>query len=804
MKPLLQGLRKTIPFIFIFLLFIISSIQINAQVSDIVSSVKTGTSTEGMPLIISADLYQGATVESAVIFYRAFGQSEFVKRDMEIMGSSASVTIPAEEVVAPYLDYYLLFTTNNGVQQSYPIGAPDAASPLRIEIKAVSPKDKEVVILSPAPGETLSQSDLFISISLIKASANVNVSATKVLVDGNDITSKAVFAGDLILFYGDNFPEDVKIGQHSLTVELYDTTGALYNTISSQFRTVSEEYIAAAGERFRYQGNIRGESRNENYDKNSTWYNNIGVNLDGYYSDWHVKGNVYVTSEEKKYLQPMNRYSVTAENKWLSLSAGDVYPRYPNLILDGKRVRGFNGKLQLGIFNLQTSFGQVTRGIEGQFLQGYQSNSSDLLDASIIKVDSAKYGAPYGRVLFGTFNRDLLAIRPSFGKGENFQLGFSYLHAKDDVGSIDLGSKPTENLVFGTDLMLAFDHKNVLFTSQAAVSATNSDISTGSLTDAQIDSVFGPGSYFNSDPDKIKKIKNIIGNFITVNQFLGPLNPQELASLAAESALNLSYFNNSFKVSYIYRGNDFQSFGQTYVRTDVKGINLTDRIRMMENQVFLSLGYENLNDNLQNTKVATTTYQTINTTLSYFPRMDFPNITLSYSRFDNSNDLSSTGKDSLNTVDNATNRFFAQLSYDVAAFMIKHTAAVSFSTSSRDDKAYSNIDASNSSFSLSVNSFWTSNFTSSFGLVVYNSKIANTKFDYSSFSIGGRYKMLENKLELSANISPSFGDFERQTIEILGRYNVMQNLSFDVQLRYYKIPDVGNNSVVGIASRLAI
>jgi hypothetical protein len=36
----------------------------------------------------------------------------------------------------------------------------------------------------------------------------------------------------------------------------------------------------------------------------SLWYNNLGIDFNGSYSDWNVDARVYVTSEEKKYLQP--------------------------------------------------------------------------------------------------------------------------------------------------------------------------------------------------------------------------------------------------------------------------------------------------------------------------------------------------------------------------------------------------------------------------------------------------------------------------------------------------------------------
>ena len=91
----------------------------------------------------------------------------------------------------------------------------------------------------------------------------------------------------------------------------------------------------------------------------------------------------------------------------------------------------------------------------------------------------------------GTFDRDFLAVRPSFGSGESFQLGFSFIKAKDEKSSIQYGNYPAENLVAGTDLLIAFDNQKVKWTTQVAFSLENTDISNGNLSDIQIDSVKG-------------------------------------------------------------------------------------------------------------------------------------------------------------------------------------------------------------------------------------------------------------------------------------------------------------------------
>jgi len=788
--------------IFIFLQLLTVN-QVIGQISNIVSSVKIGDAKEKLPLAISAELFSTENISNISLAYKPFGENEFKKAEMLIAGNTASITLPPEVVIPPYLEYYLIIILRNGSAQTYPLDITQGVSPLQISVSAVSEKEKEIILLSPNPGEMLSGEELLISISFIRAPGNIDVSKTKIFLNDVDVTSYELLTGDLIVLSGENLAGKIGFGAKLLTVEVYDKEGKLYHTISRSFQVVSTEVAMAVSSRWKYYGNLKGESRNENYNSASTWYNNISGEFNTSYNDIRFNAFAYLTSEDKENVQPYNRYSAAVQvGEWLDLKAGDSYPIFPNLILDGARVRGFSGSLNLGAINLQTAFGETMRRVEGTLLQTYPAGTVPL-GSDVILID--KLRNIYGQAKLGTYNRNLLVVRPSFGSGENFQLGFSYLHAKDDVGSIKYGARPQENIVIGTDIKFAFDDQNFMLTSQAAISVQNKDISTGTITDAQIDSIFGTNSNLGISPSDFKKIRDIVGNFITVNQYLGPWNPQEFSSFASETALSLNYLNNNLRASYVYRGNDFQSFGQTFIRTDVKGINLVDRIRMLDNKLFISFGYENLKDNLQNTKVATTTYQTISASVSIFPRINFPNITIGYNNYDNNNGLNiSNAQTAPFAVSDNTNRILLQLSYDFAAVGIRHSSSLSFTTSDRKDNTLAKMNANFSSGSFTVNSFWKQQLSSIFGIVFSSSEIQGKQFKYVTLSFGGKYLMLENKLQLIGTLSPSFGDFQRQVLEFTADYNVLANLNLMFQARLFRIPGASTNSIFGLVTRLTI
>lgn len=768
--------NKLLPGLLLSLLFLLNTALLAQQPSNVASyEVKGGVENE--PLPVELTLMQGANVNRVMIAYKTLGTSEFRVREMYLSGPKATITIPASEVLPPSIEYYFIIENANGQKETYPIGAPQSAGPLLAQVRTVTIDDEEVAFLSPAQDDQLTIDEFFISVSLLRVARPVNAQATKLYIDGEQLTGISVVSEDLVIYRNDD--KKLAPGVHFITAEVYDSAGSLYKKVFRRFRIVDHETAAASAQSFQNQMSFQGESRNEKVKGISTWYNIAMLNSQTEYGDWALSTNFLITSEEKKYLQPNNRYSVTLESSWLKLSAGDSYPDFPSLILSGKRVRGISGGLDVGFFGIQASYGEITRPVEGRLLSTYSAGEA-VNNSGVIDIDSLKYGNPKGLVDLGTYKRNLLAVRPYFAAGETFQLGFSYLHAIDKKESIEFGTRPKENVVVGSDLRLAFDSQRIVFETQAALSIQNNDIAEGTLTDEKIDSVFAAGNEYDLSAQDVKDMKNLLGNIITVNQHIAPMNPEKLPTLAAESGISLNYFDNYLKAGYIYRGNDFQSFGQSYLRTDVAGFSFTDRLRLLQNRLFLAVSYENLYDNLQNTKPARTNYRTISSSVSFFPRGGYPNVIAGYSVYKNDNGLAAS--DSLAVLD-LTNRLTLQFSYDFS-LKVQHRSALTFSNSARNDDSYRNLDVKNNSLMFSLNSYWTRLLSTSFSFSANSSQIAATKFSYSGLSAGSNYELIDDRLMISGLLNFNFGDLRRQAFDISGEYTVISRLKLHLLLRY--------------------
>ena len=308
------------------------------------------------------------------------------------------------------------------------------------------------------------------------------------------------------------------------------------------------------------------ELRDENISGSSTWYNRGDLNLSGNGDGIGVGANLHLTSEEKSYRQPQDRYGLYANTSWLSLKLGDSYPTFSPLIMNGMRVRGISGKLSAGFFNLEAAYGQTVRKIDGQYLDTVTSPTS----TNYIKLDSMTYVD----VNYGTYSRNLFTIRPSFDFGSHAELGFTYLKSSDVAGSIALGSNPNQNLVLGSDFSMNFDEHRINLLAEGAMSMVNQNTSAGNLTADSLDSISRVRC--RHQINKVVPLSTI-EQFIMINQFLVPLDPTKLSSLAWDVNLSLNYFNTFAKVGYVYRGPDYNSFGQPYIRTDIRGLNFSLR-----------------------------------------------------------------------------------------------------------------------------------------------------------------------------------------------------------------------------------
>lgn len=790
-----------------------------AQLSDKVSKVNVGAVHPGDPLSIQVEFVSANVVDRIEIAFRQFGERDFRRVEMLVAGNSATVTIPPVFVVPPSLEYYfVLYLHGQTTTENYPIENPEQ-HPLSLTISEAESTKRAIVILSPEENEKVQADDVLISFSLVNDDSSINRAATKVYLDAADLSTNYVRSEDLFVIKPENVSSTLSSGPHTVRVEIFDTQGKPVDTYSWQFTVngTSEIGLPPVSSVWKYNYNIQLETRNEDISSEVRPYNRATISANGTYNQFRLNGRVYVTNEEQDNRQPQNRFFIGGESPWFNVGYGDSYPIFPDLIMNGRRVRGFNGKLTFGKFNLDVTTGNIIRRIESTVFKTFPESTLAVEQANdptgaFGLYDPTTNPRLWAKYNYGTFNRTLFAIRPSFGKREESHIGFSYLKSTDDIGSIRFGIKPQENVVLGSDLVLTLDRRNIEITGQGAFSATNKDITNGSFSDSLIDILYK--DYDESYRNRIRNIRDAFSGIITVNEHLTPLGVKNLPTLAYEGGLSLNYFNNALRFTYLRHGEGYESFGQSFLRTDVRGYNISDRIRLANNQWFLSAGFERLKDNTAETKATTTTGTTGNVSLSYFSRSSAPNVTLSYLHASNVNERPIT--DSLYAIDDRTDRVLVQLGKEFT-FGARHTTLLSVSTSMRDDRSYRDLDTRNTTVMLSAISTFTIPLQTVTSLTINSSKFVSSfssapvggpaSLTYTTLSTTALYRLMEDRLQLSGSFSPTFGDIQRVLVDATAQYYVMKNLSVRSQLslylnqKFYQFPGSTNDVIWSLILR---
>jgi len=783
-----------------------------AQLSSTIVASSPAETPAGAPATISVELRQGHALAGISLLYRPFGSTEYRRSEMDLRGSTAQCTLPADRLTPPFLEYYFVLVDGKGRRESSPPNASGdpftspPAQPLRLTVR--DKQDSQVLFLSPEQGATLDPDDVLISLSLLRADSTVVLRATQIKLDDQNITAQAVFSGDLIVFVPSNHGIRLAPGRHSLRVGLFTRTGRVASTAELIFwirrSSTDDTDDARAQHGFDAKVNVQAESRHETISNEGLWYNRAGMQFRGTTDIWTFTSNLFFTSDEKPERQPQNRFFFGVETPWIKAGFGDHYPIFPDLLLSGKRVRGLQTTARYGVLGLDLTLGEITRSTEGTLLAQFPADS---FSVEFRKDSTAAFGpvnpTTWGKYAFGTYTRTLFAVRPSIGNRETWEVGFTWLSSGDDPGSIRYGIRPKENIVLGTDFQAGFDRSRIQLTGQAAFSAYNSDISSGTFTDAYIDTVF-------ANPQGIKEARDRLKEYITVNDNFRPLSVETLATLAYEAALGLHYFDNDFTFTYLSRGGDYVSFGQSFLQTDLRGFKLVDRARIIDNTLFLTLGYERLHDNLNGTKRATTVFSNMNIATTYFPRRNFPTVTVGFARFSNDNGLAVKGSDSLASVKDGTNRFYLQSSYDFRKWA-QHTAMLNLSASQRSDETIREYDVKN----FTVEAGLTSQYGIPLRTMVSIALNLNTlpdgmirgqssEMNYTSLSFHADYAIIRDVFSLMATVAPTMGDYRRTALDVSGEWFVRPNMSLVLQLAYYHNETLTDDSIVSLRYRLTI
>ncbi len=372
--------------------------------------------------------------------------------------------------------------------------------------------------------------------------------------------------------------------------------------------------------------------------------------------DWaKVKLFANLTSKEDPSLQPQNRYGIKIRTSWLKYAYGDETPMMNRLALWGKRVRGHNIDARFKYFNLHVVSGQTARAITGKAsfdTTGSEWRRSGYsFERGLFAIrPSFGSGKNFQMGMFYVHTRDSInsvPLRPDGWDASTFSreiitddgplvVGFgddSYTINGEsrDIQYFLSGNNPEDNIVVGSDIKLALDNHRFVLEGSAAFSLYNRNIIDGALTRADLDTygllsdstaddTLGTGSIDLPLATLDDAISGLGLNFLLTD---GKFDPQNLAdyfilnenltlpidldnftngntlksltTLALHFAAKMNYYGNFINVDYHHVGPGYKALGSPVLRLDGKGWNgwrITDKVRMLNNMLYLNLGWE--------------------------------------------------------------------------------------------------------------------------------------------------------------------------------------------------------------------
>jgi hypothetical protein len=605
----------------------------------------------------------GHVVHDMRVFYRELGDENYKQIPMKQEGYIYTTDINTSDITSGRIEYFIAYEGNLGITGTMPELNPQ----LNPYVMRIAPAktvkqatDFELVILSPQPEDILVEDEVLIAVSVMGGESEIDFTLSRLYIDEVDVTTAADFSDGIITYV----PSMIRLGRHIIKLDLYDNSGELLMTREWGFRVIK---TVSAVPGLRMSGSLVLDNRYQNVSDEKDNFFRGGGHVSLSYGSFDLYSRVLFSSEEEATRQPVNRYSSElryniTDRSNIYINGGDVIPFYNPLVFQDKRVRGLQTGLALGFFTFDYIYGQTYRGVEGSL------ETDEIGDTTQVN---------------GTYSEKIMAIRPGFRFGERVHWRLNLVNAKQDEHSIAYGGNVRESLILGTDLNMNFDRRRILFEASFQASVKNSDAAGPEVEYddlVEVDSSLADNAQAERIFNTLKKV-----GFLSIT---GGLNPYP--SLAMQYDLQLRYFNNNLRLTYLNIASEFESPGNPYLLKDIAGFYLTDHIRLFKNQVYMNLFFKSYKNNLVDTENRTNNTE-FGATVSYFPFRNLPSLTFGYAKHDRDNAVTqqdTAASSYLYIEDNHTQRLTLASSYDLKLGKVRNTFSVNYSKYLRDDAAF--------------------------------------------------------------------------------------------------------------------
>ena len=599
---------------------------------------------QGNPIKIEVQAMDPDEVSEVILYYRFSDNQDYKNLSMDFDINYYTV-IPSFEIESNKLEYYFVGIDKYNNQTQYPENYN--LNPLVINM-VDGLDDYEIYLISPIVDSE--SSDVSIIILSLFGSNNINLKHIEISLDGNSITEDCNISKDMITYVP---PSKLDDGQHQILFTIKNENNISsyqeFNFDIKKDELSTSEVIDDWVNQVSYSGSIDYSS---DYDKFT--YNDIDITqpdsrpLDIHRINFNLKAkykqinfqssllfNTHILDADarlsKSDKQPIDRMKIGLQFPYGIINFGDYSTSFSDLTLKGTRVRGLHTSLNIGFFKMTYIRGKTRELIQSEHISLYESNNPDnpgieLNDGSFLLYDK------------GTPSRNLRAFRAEFNFNQRINFGFSGLTAYDvqdvDIPYPELYSNYlfTGNSVIGSDATLFFNNKRTWLSLETAISLTN-NILEDNINNYLINDL--GMSLTENQQWAIGALEDLLGYPITTDLLLakgdgrGLSIPNPIDTTTNEVAIDGDYIKRIFKEGTyqikfkspfsIYNAKfdlrteykripfSFTSYGSPSVPKDIQGLSADLKIKLLNNRLIISMGYDNESDNVNDYQESTTT-----------------------------------------------------------------------------------------------------------------------------------------------------------------------------------------------------
>ena len=296
----------------------------------------------------------------------------------------------------------------------------------------------------------------------------------------------------------------------------------------------------------------------------------------------------FLSSEDERFRQPVNRFSLKPSWGWGGLQLGDFHTRHSEFTLNNIKMRGGALQINPGIFRLAVAGGRTQWEVEA--------------DTNRRQVTPA-------------FRRNVYAASIGIGRENGSYLDLSLLKAEDDTSSLTRSgaARPQENLSAALSGQIELLQSRLRLHGELAGAAYTRDTRADEFTSEEI-------------PSAVDDLYTLRLSSRVSSAFLG----------------EGEYRERSFALKGLYRrvNPGFVSLGLPYLINDLEQWKISPQLRLLQRRWLLRLGYGRRRDNLKDEKQFTTRRQELQLFSSYRFSRAF-NLSAGYQSYRLDNDAAS-------------------------------------------------------------------------------------------------------------------------------------------------------------------